>query len=178
MVLEMIGMLYLAKDFGNAFPVWTSQIGVILIALSLGYAIGGTLADRFKRAGFLAIPMAVAGVFIFFIPKFTPADAGCHRQPPSEGTGHPGDLAQAGPGAGQRGGVFSALLCAGLDFPLHGPLDGAASGERWDNQRLDLRRQHGRQHRRVFISGYIFIDYLSVSAIFRATGVVVFFWLG
>src|SRR5471032_1423645 len=67
MVLEIIGARYLAKDFGGSFYVWISQIGVILIALALGYAIGGALADRF-----LAIPMTVAGLFIFFIPNFTP----------------------------------------------------------------------------------------------------------
>jgi len=72
MVLEVIGTRYLAKDFGGSFYVWISQIGVILIALALGYAIGGALADRFQRAGFLAVPMAVAGLFIYFIPKFTP----------------------------------------------------------------------------------------------------------
>ena len=60
MVLEIIGQRYLAKDFGGAFYTWISQIGVILTALALGYAIGGTLADRFQRAGFLAVPMAVA----------------------------------------------------------------------------------------------------------------------
>src|SRR5208282_5333904 len=72
MVLEIIGARYLAKDFGGSFYVWISQIGVILIALALGYAIGGALADRFRRAEFLAVPMAVAGLFIFFIPKLTP----------------------------------------------------------------------------------------------------------
>jgi len=72
MVLEIIGARYLAKDFGGSFYVWISQIGVILIALALGYAIGGALADRFKRAKFLAGPLAVAGVFAFFIPNFTP----------------------------------------------------------------------------------------------------------
>jgi MFS family permease len=72
MVLEIIGARYLAKDFGGSFYVWISQIGVILIALALGYAIGGALADRFKRAKFLAGPLAVAGVFVLFIPNFTP----------------------------------------------------------------------------------------------------------
>src|ERR1700685_1334121 len=72
MVLEIIGARYLAKDFGGSFSVGISQIGVILIALALGYAIGGALADRFQRAAFLAIPMAVAGLFIYFIPKFSP----------------------------------------------------------------------------------------------------------
>ena len=37
MVLEIIGARYLAKDFGSSFYVWVSQIGVILIALALGY---------------------------------------------------------------------------------------------------------------------------------------------
>jgi MFS family permease len=72
MVLEIIGARYLAKDFGGSFYVWISQIGVILIALALGYAIGGALADRFKRAKFLAGPLALAGVFAWFIPNFTP----------------------------------------------------------------------------------------------------------
>jgi MFS family permease len=72
MVLEIIGARYLAKDFGGSFYVWISQIGVILIALAFGYAIGGALADRFKRARFLAGPLAVAGLFALFIPNFTP----------------------------------------------------------------------------------------------------------
>src|SRR5688500_2672876 len=72
MVLEIIGARYLAKDFGGSFYIWISQIGVILIALALGYAIGGALADRFQRAAFLALPLAVAGVVMWFIPRFTP----------------------------------------------------------------------------------------------------------
>src|ERR1041385_262414 len=72
MVLEIIGVRYLEKDFGGSFYVWISQIGVILAALALGYAFGGALADRFKRAWVLAIPLGAAGVFTFFIPKITP----------------------------------------------------------------------------------------------------------
>src|ERR1051325_7828543 len=72
MVLEIIGARYLAKDFGGSFYVWISQIGVILAALALGYAIGGALADRFRRAAFLAAPLGVAGLVVLFIPNFTP----------------------------------------------------------------------------------------------------------
>src|SRR5215470_274644 len=72
MVLEIIGARYLAAHFGGSFYVWISQIGVILIALALGYGIGGALADRFKQAWFLAPPLAIAGIFTFFIPTFTP----------------------------------------------------------------------------------------------------------
>src|SRR5262245_65530547 len=72
MVLEIIGARYLAKDFGGSFYVWISQIGVILIALALGYAIGGALADRFRRASFLALPLTGAGLVTLLIPNFTP----------------------------------------------------------------------------------------------------------
>src|SRR2546422_4343619 len=86
MVLEIIGARYLAKDFGGSFYVWTSQIGVILTALSLGYAIGGALADQFQRTAFLAAPLAVAGIFIFFIPQISPPliNAIVNRHPAGE----------------------------------------------------------------------------------------------
>ena len=49
MVLEIVGARLLAKDFGSSFYVWTSQIGVILVALSMGYFFGGILADKLKN---------------------------------------------------------------------------------------------------------------------------------
>src|SRR5262249_50718432 len=72
MVLEIVGVRYLAKDFGGDFYVWVSQIGVILMALALGYAVGGALADRFQSLGFLASPLSLPGLFTVFIPNFTP----------------------------------------------------------------------------------------------------------
>src|SRR6185369_13584316 len=72
MVLEIIGARYLAKDFGGSFYIWISQIGVILIALALGYAVGGALADRFLRAAFLVAPLTLAAMVTWCIPQFTP----------------------------------------------------------------------------------------------------------
>jgi MFS family permease len=72
MVLEIIGALYLASYFGSSFYIWVSQIGVILVALALGYSIGGALADRFQRTGFLVVPLTMAGVFTLLIPNTTP----------------------------------------------------------------------------------------------------------
>ena len=34
MVLEIVGVRFLAKDFGGGFYVWTSQIGMVLVALA------------------------------------------------------------------------------------------------------------------------------------------------
>src|SRR2546425_10954336 len=72
MVLEIIGARYLAKDFGGSFYVWISQIGVTLIALALVYALGGALAVGFQRAGFVAVPLTLAGVAMILFPEFPP----------------------------------------------------------------------------------------------------------
>ena len=45
MVLEMVGARLLAPWLGTSTIVWTSLIGVILAFLSLGYWLGGKLAD-------------------------------------------------------------------------------------------------------------------------------------
>ena len=70
MVLEIVGARYLAKDFGSAFHIWVSQIGVVLIALALGYYFGGALADRWQRLGALAALLVPAGAILFLIPNW------------------------------------------------------------------------------------------------------------
>ena len=172
MVLEIIGALYLAKDFGGSFYVWTSQIGVILIALALGYAIGGALADRFQRAGFLALPMAVAGLFIFFIPKFTPPllEAIVMRHP----------VTQDIPAVWIK---LDPVLCSAVVFflpcfvlALISPYMVRMTARRLDQvgtiSGLIYAASTVGSIAGVFVSGYIFIDYLSVTTIFRATGLV------
>ncbi len=72
MVLEIVGARYLAKDFGSSFHVWVSQIGVILIALALGYVVGGALADRWGRVVFLSVLLVPTGALIALIPSFAP----------------------------------------------------------------------------------------------------------
>jgi len=69
MVLEVIGARFLAKDFGSSFHVWVSQIGVVLIALALGYYLGGALADRWQRASLLVALLIPAGVAQLLIPN-------------------------------------------------------------------------------------------------------------
>jgi MFS family permease len=73
MVLEIVGARYLQPWFGGAFYVWTSQIGMVMLALALGYGVGGHLADRFKKARFLSLLLAPAGVFILLIPQMAPS---------------------------------------------------------------------------------------------------------
>ncbi len=72
MVLEIVGARWLARDFGSSFYVWTSQIGVILVALALGYYAGGVLADRSPRGRPLAGLLVAAGVLTGLIPEYAP----------------------------------------------------------------------------------------------------------
>src|SRR5712691_7870019 len=67
MVLEIIGARFLAKDFGSSFHVWVSQIGVVLIALALGYFLGGALADRWQRLSVLMWLLVPAALVLFAI---------------------------------------------------------------------------------------------------------------
>lgn len=49
MILEMAGARLLAPWLGTSITVWTSLIGVILASLSVGYWLGGRLADKHLR---------------------------------------------------------------------------------------------------------------------------------
>ncbi len=170
MVLEIIGARFLLKDFGGAFYVWTSQIGVVLVALSLGYWFGGRWADRFQRARFLAWLLVPAALFTLAIPDFAPRliDALVSRHPvdadipllwqkldPALGSAlvflfpcfvlatlSPYTVRLAASQLGHVGAVSGAVYAASTA--------GSVAG--------------------VFISGYVLLDHLSLSTIFRATG--------
>jgi len=70
MVLEIVGTRFLAKYFGTSYYVWVNQIGLVMVALALGYYWGGILADRWRKLGKLAWLLAPAGIFTFYIPHF------------------------------------------------------------------------------------------------------------
>ena len=178
MVLEIIGARYLARDFGGSFYVWISQIGVILIALALGYAVGGALADRFRRAGFLAVPLGIAGVFTLFIPNFTPPllEAIVMRHPPGEEI--PALWQKLDPVLGSTLVFFLPCFVLATLCPYmirlstrHLERVGTISG-------LTYAASTVGSIAGVFVSGYIFIDHLTLPAIFRATGTLALFLAG
>ena len=46
MVIEILGTRIIGPHFGVGLFVWTALITVTLLALALGYWLGGVLADR------------------------------------------------------------------------------------------------------------------------------------
>ena len=61
MIYEIIGSRLLSPYLGASTYVWTSLIGVILAALSLGYWLGGKIADRRPEIKVLAFVIFLAG---------------------------------------------------------------------------------------------------------------------
>lgn len=68
MVVEVLGSRVIGPFFGVSLFVWTSLIAVTLIALSLGYAIGGHIADKRGTAEYLFSIILLAGVAVLLIP--------------------------------------------------------------------------------------------------------------
>lgn len=55
MAFELIGARMLAPTIGSSTYVWTSVIGIIIAALSVGYFLGGKLADSRNRVADIAL---------------------------------------------------------------------------------------------------------------------------
>ena len=66
--LEIVASRILAPYFGNSVYVWGSLISVFLLALSIGYWLGGVLADRRPSLGTLALVLITAAVLILVLP--------------------------------------------------------------------------------------------------------------
>ena len=170
MVLEIIGARFLASDFGSSFYVWVSQIGVVLAALAAGYFLGGWLADRFQRLSILTWLLLPAGVLTILVPALAPRliEAIVLRHPPGR------DI----PLLWQK---LDPALGSCLVFLLPCVMLAALSPfmtRRMSQQLGHVGRVSGRVYgistagsiAGVFVSGYVLIDHMTLSSIFRMTG--------
>jgi spermidine synthase len=69
MILELLGTRIIGPFYGVSLYVWSSLIAVTLIALALGYFLGGLIADRFPviRLAHIILSSAVTTVAIPFL---------------------------------------------------------------------------------------------------------------
>jgi MFS family permease len=70
MTLEMLGFRMLAPYFGYSIYVWGSLIGIIMLALSCGYIIGGSVADKYPSPSILFGMILIAGLLAAVISFF------------------------------------------------------------------------------------------------------------
>jgi hypothetical protein len=68
MGFEMLGSRYLYPYFGGGINTWASLIATVLVALMLGYLIGGALVDRTMSPRLCGVLLIVAGVYLFSVP--------------------------------------------------------------------------------------------------------------
>jgi len=68
MTLELVATRVLAPALGNSIFVWGSVISIVMVALSLGYWVGGQLADRLDASRVLAPVIAASGLLTVIAP--------------------------------------------------------------------------------------------------------------
>jgi spermidine synthase len=68
LAVEILGTRILGPFYGVSLFLWSALITVTLSALSVGYAIGGRLADRHASLIRLSLILAVAGIWLLFVP--------------------------------------------------------------------------------------------------------------
>jgi spermidine synthase len=71
MSFEMLGSRYLNPYFGSGIYTWASLISTVLAALTVGYFLGGWLADRRPSATVLGATVLVGSVYILVLPSFS-----------------------------------------------------------------------------------------------------------
>ncbi|NLG67913.1 MAG: fused MFS/spermidine synthase [Actinobacteria bacterium] len=68
MATEMCASRLLAPFYGSSTVVWANIIGLILVGLSVGYILGGRLADRHPTPRTLGLVVIAAAALIAIIP--------------------------------------------------------------------------------------------------------------
>jgi len=68
LAVELSASRLLAPYFGTSLFVWANLIGLILLYLTVGYYLGGRLADRYPRPAVLYLLTIIASLLIGLIP--------------------------------------------------------------------------------------------------------------
>lgn len=70
MSFEMLGSRYLNPYFGSGIYTWASLISTVLASLTVGYFLGGWLADRRPSAAVLGLTVLIGSLYILLLPLF------------------------------------------------------------------------------------------------------------
>ena len=76
MSLELVASRILTPVFGSSTYTWGSLIGIILTGLSIGYYLGGKVADKNPTFQKFCLIIFSTGLYIVFIPFISPSVLG------------------------------------------------------------------------------------------------------
>jgi MFS family permease len=68
MGFEMLGSRYLFPYFGGGIGTWAGLISMVLIALTIGYSLGGSIVDRYPSTRVAAVAIIIAAAYLAAIP--------------------------------------------------------------------------------------------------------------
>src|SRR5438128_6499845 len=71
MSFEMLGSRYLNPYFGSGIYTWAALISTVLAALTVGYFLGGWLADRTASPAVLGTTVLAASIYMLALPRFS-----------------------------------------------------------------------------------------------------------
>ena len=71
LALEILGTRVIGTHYGSSLYVWSALLSVTLVSLSVGYALGGRLADRVPREWMLYGILIAAGLSVLLVPALT-----------------------------------------------------------------------------------------------------------
>lgn len=72
MAVELTATRIMAPFFGTSVFVWTNLLGVVMMALAMGYWLGGKLGDRFPSRNWLFGLLLLASILLALIPVIAP----------------------------------------------------------------------------------------------------------
>ena len=70
MALEILGGRFIQPIFGSSIDVWAAIITVFILSLSIGYVVGGRIADRARNNAPLGWIITAAGIFYLLMPWY------------------------------------------------------------------------------------------------------------
>src|SRR5687768_6468641 len=76
MTVELSAVRLVSPWYGASSGVWTNVIGVILLALALGYLLGARLASSARIEPLLTAALAASGIFTAILPLTAPTVCG------------------------------------------------------------------------------------------------------
>jgi len=79
MALEVLGTRVIGTLYGSSLYVWGALISVTLVALAIGYFLGGLLADRVPRAWVLYAMLLLGGLATLLVPFLRGVMLPCYR---------------------------------------------------------------------------------------------------